>query len=446
MQQLTPAVADSLREAIALAQRGDPAAARSRAETALRELGSHGALHAFLGMLCCQTGDLAAGLDHLRAARAANPEDATIAGNLATVLIEKGAFAEASELYGAELADRDATLRLWRLRAYVLQQLERHEAAADAYRTILARAPADWESWNNLGNALAAASRLPEAIEALERAARLRPDSGPIQLNLAGSLSHAGRFEEALAVLRRLSASDPSDVIPLAEMATLLRYLYRDGEALEVLERAVELAPLDAGLWVDLADQRVAALDFAGGELALREALSIAPAHAEAIIRLALLLENVNREEQLPRLLREAEQARVERGVAQFIRALICRRERSFEQGLAALAKVPEELNPIVRAQLEGQFRDRLGDTDGAYAAFSEMNRLFKQDPSGPERRGAVLRASLRGEADLVTPAWYAGWKKAPPDTARPAPVFLVGFPRSGTTLLDTMLMGHPNA
>jgi hypothetical protein len=42
-----------------------------------------------------------------------------------------------------------------------------------------------------------------------------------------------------------------------------------------------------------------------------------------------------------------------------------------------------------------------------------------------------------------ITPEWAAGWSPAAPGT-RPAPVFLVGFPRSGTTLLDTFLMGHP--
>jgi hypothetical protein len=44
----------------------------------------------------------------------------------------------------------------------------------------------------------------------------------------------------------------------------------------------------------------------------------------------------------------------------------------------------------------------------------------------------------------MVTPEWHASWREDPPPAGRPSPVFLLGFPRSGTTLLDTLLMGHP--
>jgi hypothetical protein len=43
-----------------------------------------------------------------------------------------------------------------------------------------------------------------------------------------------------------------------------------------------------------------------------------------------------------------------------------------------------------------------------------------------------------------TTPMWYENWTAAAPSSERPPPVFLFGFPRSGTTLLDTMLAGHP--
>ena len=44
-----------------------------------------------------------------------------------------------------------------------------------------------------------------------------------------------------------------------------------------------------------------------------------------------------------------------------------------------------------------------------------------------------------------VDAAWVKGWRHEAERDERPSPVFLVGFPRSGTTLLDTMLMGHPD-
>ena len=50
----------------------------------------------------------------------------------------------------------------------------------------------------------------------------------------------------------------------------------------------------------------------------------------------------------------------------------------------------------------------------------------------------------LRDQLERTTADWRQSWKAPAIASSRPAPVFLVGFPRSGTTLLDTILMGHP--
>ena len=445
MQEMNPAVAAELREALALARGGNLTGARARAEAALGRLGGHGALHAFLGMLHCQSGDLAGGIPHLRSALGSNPDDLTIAANLSAALIGTGALAEAAEVCTEQRADRDPSLRLWRMRGYILQQREEHEQAALAYERVVARAPDDWETWNNLGNARAAAGKPEEAVPALQRAAGLQPDSGPIQLNLAATLTQIGRIEEAVAALSAYTRRRPGDARALTELAALLRHLYRDAEAIRVLEQAVAASPGDAPLRVQLGEERMAAFELEGAERALRDALSIEPGHSGAHLQLALLLEHTNREAELPAVLEAAEQAQAEPASVQFIRALLCRREQRFEEGLAILRGLPDELEPIRQAQLEGQFRDRLGDADGAFAAFGEMNRLFKLDPSQPERRGTEERERLRAERALVTPEWYEGWREVASPDPRPSPVFLVGFPRSGTTLLDTMLMGHPD-
>lgn len=450
MEEVTPLVAMEIREAMALLRRGAPAAARARAETALQQNGGHGALHAFLGMLCCRSGDFSAGVAHLRAALASAPDDLTIATNLATALVQTGRFEEAAEICSAERAEQDATLRLWRLRGYILQQLEDFEAAAAAYRRVVTAVPDDWESWNNLGNALAGAGAgagagpPEEALAALQRAADIRPDSGPVQLNLAAALAQAGRPEEAVEVLRRFSGGHPDDPRPLIERAALLRHLYRDEEALEVLGRAVAASPRDAALRVQLGDELMAAFRFDEAERLLRDALAIERDRSDAYIKLALLLEHTNRDQEVPMLSREAERAGADKGAIRLIGAMICWREQRLEEGLDLLQQVPEDIEPIRRAQLEGQFRDRLGDAEGAFAAFTEMNRLFKLDPSQPEARGQAARAALREDHATVTPAYYARWRALDPLAERRSPAFLVGFPRSGTTLLDTMLMGHP--
>jgi hypothetical protein len=126
-----------------------------------------------------------------------------------------------------------------------------------------------------------------------------------------------------------------------------------------------------------------------------------------------------------------------------FIRAFDHRRAKRFQEGLASLSRVPEELETARRFHLLGQLEDGAGNYDQAFVAFERMNEIQRADPSQPEERGARYRSNIQQQLDLMTGEWAAPWIKVPIDD-RPSPAFLVGFPRSGTTLLDTILMGHP--
>ena len=64
---------------------------------------------------------------------------------------------------------------------------------------------------------------------------------------------------------------------------------------------------------------------------------------------------------------------------------------------------------------------------------------------SDPLNRAERLRGELRERLEQTTANWVAGWRTPPVAPERASPIFLVGFPRSGTTLLDTILMGHPD-
>jgi hypothetical protein len=92
-----------------------------------------------------------------------------------------------------------------------------------------------------------------------------------------------------------------------------------------------------------------------------------------------------------------------------------------------------------------GEARDRQDDASGAFAAFTAANRILR------DQHGHLLGAThllyhpagLARMTELVAGADIATWPPPPAASATPAPVFLVGFPRSGTTLLDQILSSH---
>lgn len=350
-------------------------------------------LHLRAGLAAAQAGDPAAAIPHFRRALEGAPQDVPTRCNLALALISVGALDEASAVAAAGGPDP----RLARLAAYAHQQQGRLGEAAPAYEAVVQAWPEDWESWNNLGNVRRAAGDLDGAVRALGEAVRLKPELGQISINLSNALGTAGRHEERLAVMRA----------------------------------AARTAPKDAVVQTELGVAAAEARDFAAAEQAYRSAIAAEPGFIPAYVELGLLLETQNRLHDLA-LLIEAAPAEPEIG---FLKAWLLRRQGRFAEALPLAEAAPATIEPARRAQLLGEIYDRLDEPGRAFAAFTEMNRAAEAaalpaDRSSYRREVAASAAPIGGvAADVKEP---------------PSPAFILGFPRSGTTLLDTLLLNLP--
>jgi tetratricopeptide (TPR) repeat protein len=435
--------AAAIREAIGEAAAGRLGSACAIGEQAIEDGGDAIALNAMLGMLRCRAGEFEAALKHLRPANEARPADVSIASNLLVALVESGRNEEALALASPELARADGTLTIARYRGYTAQLLGDSSAAAQAYEMVVAAAPDDWQSWNNLGNARLLGGDFDGAVAAFRQSLAL--NAAPVEpwLNLSRALTKAGRFDEAAKQLRLTAERFPADVQPLKDLHELLERRGRpDDELHEVLELALKRAPADRDLLLATGRHRFLATQLEAAEQACRAVLAADPADADAWLDLTKFREHAA-PDQLPSLLEEIERAGVPSPVPDVVHAFVHRRDRRYSEGLAALESVPSDFKPWMVEDLRGQFLDKLGDHDAAFAAFARMNEVSAAEPDDPLAKAERYRSLKRAQLNLMTQDWRSSWNaaEAPPD--RPAPVFLVGFPRSGTTLLDTMLMGH---
>ena len=445
LKSINGETASIIRQALSAAQSGNIPRACTVVEEGLRGGGDTAALNAMLGVLRCRSGDLEQGVVHLRAALALQPQDLTIATNLAAALVEQGDHDAALDVATRERAEADETLRLARFRAFAAQSAGNFPQAVEAYDYLVAHAATDWEAWNNLGNARSGTGDHQGSVAALRRAVELNPDAGPVRLNFATALGRAGDTEQSEQQLRDMAAEFADDPRPLRELHTLLKAQLREEEALDAIEDAARRDPSDKELLLAMASQRLLLLQSEPAETAYRQVIALEPGNALANLGLAVVYDLSNRTDALADLVDEAAARGVEPGVLAFIHAFDHRRARRFAEGLEALKQVPEELEAARRVHLLGQLLEGLGAYDEAFRTFSRMNEISRDDPSRPEDRAAAYRNVLRAHYEASTPEWAAGWRKEGVRDPRPSPVFLVGFPRSGTTLLDTMLMGHPD-
>lgn len=437
--------ASAIREALAAASGGRIADARRIGENALALGGDEAALNAMLGVFCLRSGDFECAADHLRIAHTKRPDDVTIACNLGTALVQLGLYQEALEAAPEPLARSDLSLRLERIRGFCAQSLGNHLGAASAYERIVEASPTDWESWNNLGNSRRCVGDAEGAVEALRRAAELAPDSPPVRLNFASALVEAGRPAEAEVEFRSMATVFPEDWRALRDLHLLYRSQGREEDALQAIEESSRRNPDDLELILAVASQRLLLLDNEGAETAYREVVRRDSRNASGNLGIAVVYDLSNKTADLARFVSQLETSGLDDDVLNFIRAFDHRRAKRFEDGLAAIRAVPGDLEAARRAHLLGQLNDGAGYYDEAWRAFSHMNELQSADPSNPVERASRYRQAIRRNFDATTQEWAQSWIDSPSDKDRRSPVFLIGFPRSGTTLLDTILMGHPD-
>jgi tetratricopeptide (TPR) repeat protein len=324
-----------------------------------------------------------------------------------------------------------------RRQGYDLQSAGRLAEAIACYEQVVARDPRDWEIWNNLGNARRDAGDLAGAIDALTIARDLRPDLAAINYNFGVGLAQAGQLAEAARAFGEAVRLAPDHPAGLLALGSALRQLGRHAEALTPLERAASFAPAAAEIRVELGRALSGLGRFDEADAAYRDALAAEPGLAVAYLERGLLLERGNRLGALPALLDEAAAAGVPADNLAYLRALALEREGRLDAALDA-ARAADD--PARAARLVGRLADRLGDAAAAFDAYRELNRLAGD---GWAERAAAYRAHVAALRDMMSADYAAGWSALDLDLSRPAPVFLVGFPRSGTTLLDTLLMGH---
>jgi len=391
-----------------------------------------------LGLIECREGRIAEGVEHLQAALDAQPENSAFRVMLARALVDSGRPREALAAAVAPKDPSPAALALWHIRAEAAQAVQDHAAAAEAWAIVSTARPDDWRAWANYGEALAALDRWDEAAKAFRQGWTINPDELPLQQNLATALTKAGFYAEAADQLRAMLDSGRDDVTLRLTLSRLLADLGRNEESIAELDKAARLAVGNSG---------VGAIDSGLIRIALPERSDrmqpVSAAELRALRELALLLERANRMDALETLLNDAEAVGVDRESLGYPAAANALRKGDAAEARRLLETEEPVLDPVRWHRLKAKISDALGDYAEAFDAAAVMNRSVPDFDSWV-RRGSDYCRRIRELATLVTPTWTAQLQPIEAGSRR-SPAFLVGFPRSGTTLLDTFLMGHPD-
>ncbi|RPI14786.1 MAG: sulfotransferase family protein [Lysobacterales bacterium] len=341
---------------------------------------------------------------------------------------------------------RDAAARA--LLPVALLHQQRHEAALPLLETLAAEKPDDASHALNLGLALIALGRVDEAIPRLERATRRWPKDARMRATLGHARLQRGYAAAAAADLEAALSLEPRDAHAASLLArALVEAGGRSQQASELADALLRAGPREPATLIELALALVGLQRDADAERCLDEARRIDPSSHHAAMQLAYLYERQNRLDSATLQLESVGPATRGDPLWQLVRGRLQRRCRAFDESRATLEALlrRQPTGPVAaEAATElGKALHELAQHDAAYEAFEHANQLMLEIESGgrdgrpaaDDQGSWLLRTYGREEV--------AAWSP-PVASAERAPIFVVGFPRSGTTLLENMLDAHP--
>ncbi len=305
--------------------------------------------------------------------------------NLGNAFAALGRYAEAISHFDDALSVNPESAGTHNSYGNVLLGMKRYAEAAQHYRRAIELRPTFFEAHNNLGNAVAAIEQPAEAIAHYRKALEINPAYAEAQNNLGNVLGALARYEEAVACFRRAIAIDPKMAGTYGSLGSALITLGRIDEARQSLETAIALDPRQPEYYRSLGECKK---------------FTLGDPHLAAMEELAQSLTNYPAPEPDSR----SEEQRI-----------------VLNYGLA-------------------KAYDDVGDHEAASEQLRQGNKRRRGQVDYDERTTLSFHDRVRRifTTDLMR-------SKAGRGDSSARPVFVVGMPRSGTTLIEQILASHPS-
>lgn len=441
--------------------------------------GQSDALH-LMGLMAHAYGNLDLAIDHLRNACLAPRAPAVYLSNLAEMCRQAGKLADAEQAARRAVAMDNSLVAGWNNLGIILQEAGKLDDSLVALQRVIALQPNYAEAHNNLGNTFKRMGQLDQARAHYEKALTLLPSYAEAHSNLANLLNDLGEHDAGLTAARRAIDTNPrlADAYINAAAIEVARDRYE--EALRWVEALLIFAPQHVGALGVRATifRRLGRLEDALADA--RSAVAASPDNGEALNTLGEVLQAQDKPEEAMAAFDRAaqsvgfapEKALINRGVVLMEQGNTDAAKAAFEQALShfprsasawfnladlhrfstdepSIAAMEALLGPGgVQVQSDrtalhfalGKALMDVGEPARAFAHLDEGNRqkrsTFAYDPDAID--SWVSDIIGRFDADLVTAPVIDN-----PDSAQA--VFVVGMPRSGTTLIEQILASHPD-
>ena len=295
--------------------------------------------------------------------------------------------------------------------------------------------------WDILGGAYKMLDQLPDAEAAARKAAELDPNSHQIQNNLGVILKSAGKLDAAIKAFKAAIGLKPDYIEAHHQLADACSEHGDLDEAISTYERLLEITPDDINAQVELATaiRENGELDVAIAKY--QSILEIDPSHANVYFRMASALK---------------EKGDIEGAISAYQKSLELKPDSPACYAEATALKgfpVDEEMEQRIKAYSAKRDPNDLSQRHLKFALYNIASRFKKHEEAfkwvveAADVRKKELGYHIQEDYDLFqkiydrAPSYLKNYQFT--HTSSKTPIFIVGMPRSGTTLTEQIVSSH---
>ncbi|WP_265561655.1 tetratricopeptide repeat-containing sulfotransferase family protein [Sphingomicrobium arenosum] len=433
--------------------------------------------HNILGVTLFARGKRDEGIEAVRRAIKITPKASSYHANLGELLRQQGQLDEAKEALEQSVALTPDNAQAHNNLGIIAFDQKRFKDAIGHYRKAIELKPEMSEALNNLGNVLRLAGKNDEAIEAYQDALTYREIYPEAYNNLGTLLQAKGQKEEAEHAMRKAIQQSPQYIEARNNLASLYHAENKDVDALRILAETLKFAPQDVATLLLTARIQMGRNAHQAAEQALRFVIGREPKNVEALTMMGQLLHETDRCEEAIERLETALEENADHPEARNFYGIalksVGRLDEAREHILSALAKNPNligayaNLGDLVNFKEEDELFDGMDrimkrvknpEAPGmlalhfayakALADRGEHERALEHYILGGKMKRAQLNYNedeTHGFFDAIRAAFpkevFENRKFEGIDNERL--VFIVGMPRSGSTLTEQIISTH---
>ena len=326
----------------------------------------------------------------------------------------------------------------------ILKKLGKYNEAEASYRRTIILKEDHVNAHNNLGALLRELGRLDESESVLRKAIIAKADFVGAINNLGITLQEMGKLDEAEESLRQAIALKPEFADAYYNLGITLKKSKRIDEAEVFYRQAIELNPgyIKAYINLGIALKEMGRLDEA--EATFRKAIALKPEYAEAFNNLGITLKGLGRLDEVEATFRKAIELQPN-CAKNHLNLTLMKKFKSEDKQFLKMRElyldknIAEEERCQINFGLARAYED-LGSFEQSFKHYNEGNSLHKKLLGYEINQDIELFEKIKSSYEQIKQSSLENEKLE----EKLMPIFIVGMPRSGTTLVEQIISSHP--